>query len=555
MAITNISKKSKASKAAQTKSLIFIVEDDALQLEILKDHLESTTSNCDIKTYETGEDCLAKIGSQKPVLAFVDFNLNSKVRKAMNGVDFGKKLKKLSPKTEIIMISDVNRVELIDKTLSKTPFKFIKKDVSSLKLAAATVQDTTNPFQAMIQRFDQAAKILKLESDVYEILKTPSKLIEVSLPIKMDDGSIKVFDGYRVIHSTALGPSKGGIRYSPAVEADEVKALAAWMTWKCAIADIPYGGAKGGINCEPSKMSIGELERLTRAYTVAMSDVFGVDKDIPAPDMNTGPREMAWIVDEFSKVKGGFTPGIVTGKPLFLGGSLGRVEATGRGVCTSALEAMRHLKMNPKKCSAAVQGFGNVGSISAKHFELNGIKVVAISDHTAAFYNPKGIDIAKAMAYRDGNKGVLKGFKDGGKLITNEELLELNVDILAPCATENQITAQNANKIKAKLIVEGANGPSTAGADSILNEKGIIIIPDILANGGGVTVSYFEWVQNRTGYYYSEEEINKRADRWMKQAFANVWNVSQKHKVSMRIAAYIFALGKVATATRARGSY
>lgn len=422
------------------------------------------------------------------------------------------------------------------------------------KPKANHVEDSTNPFVSMIQRFDVAAKIINLESDVYEVLKTPSKLVEVSLPVKMDNGSIQVFDGYRVVHNTALGPSKGGIRYSPAVDADEVKALAAWMTWKCAIADIPYGGAKGGINCDPSQMSVGEIERLTRAYTMAMSDIFGVDKDIPAPDMNTGPREMAWIVDEYSKVKGGFTPGVVTGKPLHLGGSLGRVEATGRGVCTSALEAMRHLKMNPEKCKAAVQGFGNVGSISAKHFEAHGIKVVAISDHTGAFYNPKGIDIAKAIDYRDNNKGVLKGFK-GGELISNEDLLELNVDILAPCATENQITAANAGNIKAHLIVEGANGPTTAGADEILNDKGIVVIPDILANGGGVTVSYFEWVQNRTGYYYSEEEINKRADRWMKQAFDNVWKVSVKHKISMRIAAYVFALEKVAKGIRSRGSY
>ncbi|CAN5613566.1 Glu/Leu/Phe/Val dehydrogenase [soil metagenome] len=419
---------------------------------------------------------------------------------------------------------------------------------------AAPVKDSTNPFEAMIQRFDVAAKIVGLESDVYEIMKTPSKLVEVSLPIKMDDGSIHAFEGYRVIHSTALGPSKGGIRYSPAVDADEVKALAAWMTFKCAIADIPYGGAKGGINCDPHKMSVGELERLTRAYTVAMSDIFGVDKDIPAPDMNTGPREMAWIVDEFSKLKGSFTPGIVTGKPLHLGGSLGRVEATGRGVCTSALEAMHKLKMKPEKCKAAVQGFGNVGSISAKHFAMHGIKVVGISDHTGAFFNPKGFDIEKIIAYREQNKGILQGFK-GGDLISNEDLLELNVDILAPCATENQITAVNANNVKAKLIVEGANGPTTAGADEILHNKGAILIPDILANGGGVTVSYFEWVQNRTGYYYSEDEINKRADRWMKQAFHNVWSVSQHYKVSMRIAAYIFALEKVAKGIRSRGSY
>ena len=426
--------------------------------------------------------------------------------------------------------------------------------LSKKSKAAAGVKDITNPFEAMIQRFDVAAGILKLEPDVYEVMKNPSKLIEVNLPVKMDDGHIHVFEGYRVIHSTALGPSKGGIRYSPEVDADEVKALAAWMTWKCAIADIPYGGAKGGINCVPSKMSVAELERLTRAYTVAMSDIFGVDKDIPAPDMNTGPREMAWIVDEFSKLKGGFTPGIVTGKPLFLGGSLGRVEATGRGVMTAALEAMIKMKMKPEKCKAAIQGFGNVGSISAKHFDAQGIKVIGISDHTGAFYNSKGIDIAKAMAYRDNNKGVLQGFK-GGELITNDDLLELNVDVLAPCALENQLTAVNANSIKARLIVEGANGPTTAGADEILHKKGTIIIPDILANGGGVTVSYFEWVQNRTGYYYSEDEINKRADRWMRQAFHNVWNVAEKHKVSMRIAAYIFALEKVAKATRWRGAY
>jgi len=555
MAITTISKKSKASKEdAQVKPLIFIIEDNELQQEILKDHLESTTTDCEVVAFSTGEECLQKLGTRKPILAFVDFNLNSKVKKAMDGAKFSKKLKVACPKCSIVMISETNRTELIDKTLKKDTFKYIKKDASALKLATANVQDSTNPFQAMIQRFDVAAKILGLESDVYEVMKNPSKLIEVNLPIKMDDGSIKVFDGYRVIHSTALGPSKGGIRYSPAVEADEVKALAAWMTWKCAIADIPYGGAKGGINCDPSKMSISELERLTRAYTVAMSDIFGVDKDIPAPDMNTGPREMAWIVDEFSKVKGSFTPGIVTGKPLFLGGSLGRVEATGRGVCTSALEAMHRLKMKPEKCRAAVQGFGNVGSISAKHFEANKIKVVAISDHTGAFYNPKGIDIQKAITYRDGNKGVLKGFT-GGKLITNEALLELDVEVLAPCATENQITAQNADKIKAKLIVEGANGPTTAGADSILHGNGVIVIPDILANGGGVTVSYFEWVQNRTGYYYSEEEINRRADRWMKQAFLNVWNVSTKHKTTMRIAAYVFALEKVAKAIRARGCF
>jgi glutamate dehydrogenase (NAD(P)+) len=425
----------------------------------------------------------------------------------------------------------------------------------SKKAAASGPTDSTNPFEAMIERLNEAARVIKLDENEYQVMKNPSRQIMVSLPIQMDDGTIKVFEGYRIIHSTALGPSKGGIRYSMDVNPEEVKALAAWMTFKCAIAGIPYGGAKGGITCDPRSMSKGELERLTRAYTAAMSDIFGVDKDIPAPDMNTGPQEMAWIVDEYSKIKGGFTPGIVTGKPLFLGGSLGRVEATGRGVVVSALQAMEKLKMDPKKCTAVVQGFGNVGSITALHFQQAGVKVIGISDHTGAFYNEKGIDLQKAIAHRDKHKGVLKGFK-GGKLITNEQLLTLKTDVLAPCAMENQIRAvTNADKIKAKLIVEGANGPTTARADEILTKKGITVVPDVLANGGGVTVSYFEWVQNRTGYYDREDEINKRADNCMKKAFDNVWETSQKHKVSLRIAAYIVALEKVEKAIKARGSY
>lgn len=423
------------------------------------------------------------------------------------------------------------------------------------KKGASGATDSTNPFEAMIERLNEAARIIKLDEDVYQIMKSPSRQILVSLPIKMDDGTTKVFDGYRIIHSTALGPSKGGIRYSMDVNPEEIKALAAWMTFKCAIAGIPYGGAKGGIHCDPRNMSKGELERLTRAYTAALSDIFGVDKDIPAPDMNTGPQEMAWIVDEYSKIKGGFTPGIVTGKPLFLGGSLGRVEATGRGVVVSALQAMEKLNMDPTKCTAVVQGFGNVGSITAQHFVNAGVKIVGISDHTGAFYNEKGINIEKAIAYRDKNKGVLKGFK-GGEPVKPEDFLTLKCDVLAPCAMENQIrAATNANKIKAKLIVEGANGPTTARADEILNNKGITVVPDVLANGGGVTVSYFEWVQNRTGYYYREEEINKRADNWMKKAFDNVWDTAQKHKVSLRIAAYIVALEKVGKAIKSRGNF
>jgi glutamate dehydrogenase/leucine dehydrogenase len=413
-------------------------------------------------------------------------------------------------------------------------------------------KDTTNPYESMIQRFDVAANIIGLDSETYNILKTPFRQYLVSLPVKMDDGKIKVFEGYRIVHNNSRGPSKGGIRYSMEVNLDEVKALAAWMTWKCAIADIPYGGAKGGITCDPSIMSESELERLTRAYTRAMSDVFGVDKDIPAPDVATGPREMAWIVDEFSAMKGAFTPGVVTGKPLHLGGSEGRVEATGRGVTVCALQAMKKIKMDPKKSTAAVQGFGNVGSITAKHMEDAGMKIVAISDFSGAWYNPKGIDITKAIEYRDGNHNTLRGFLDG-KEISNEELLMLDVNVLAPCALENQIRRANAEEVKAQLIVEGANGPITAGADEVLQKKGIVVVPDILANGGGVTVSYFEWTQNRFGYYYPEDEINKRADFSMIRAFDNVWAVSEKYKVSLRIAAYIFALQKVAKAVKSRG--
>ncbi|MEI6815635.1 MAG: Glu/Leu/Phe/Val dehydrogenase [Bacteroidota bacterium] len=422
------------------------------------------------------------------------------------------------------------------------------------KTTTVVAKDTTNPYESMLARFDVAAKIIGLDEETHNVLKVPSKIVTVNLPVYMDDGSTRIFEGYRIIHSNILGPSKGGIRYSMMVDQDEVKALAAWMTWKCAIADIPYGGAKGGITCDPAKMSVGELERLTRAYTVAMSDVFGENQDIPAPDMNTGPREMAWIVDTYSKIKRAYIPGVVTGKPLHLGGSLGRTEATGRGVMIAAMEAMKKLKMDPKKTKAAVQGFGNVGSYAAHYFEAQGIKVVAISDVTGAYYNPKGIDINKAIAHAEANGRQLTGLK-GAEKITNEQLLELNVDLLAPCAMENQITAKNVNNIKAKLIVEGANGPTTSGADEVLQKKGIVVIPDILANGGGVTVSYFEWVQNRNGYYWPLEEVVQKADASMKKAFKNCWDASTKYKVSMRIGAYIFAMNKVANAIKSRGHF
>lgn len=362
----------------------------------------------------------------------------------------------------------------------------------------------------------------------------------------MDDGRMEVFQGYRIIHSTHLGPSKGGIRYAMDVDMDEVKALAAWMSFKCAIANIPYGGAKGGVTCNPREMSIGELERLTRAYTRAMSDVFGVDKDIPAPDMNTGKKEMAWIVDEYAKIKGHLEPGVVTGKPITLGGSKGREEATGRGVMVATLAAIKKLGMDKKTCTAAVQGFGNVGMNAAKLLASKGIKVVAISDHTAAFYNPDGIDLNKASVYAAANKNMLKGYTNAGLTeISNHELLTANVDILVPAATANQITAENAHEIKAKLIVEGANGPTNSDADEILNSKGITVVPDVLANGGGVTVSYFEWVQNRSGHYWSVDEVNVRHDESMNNAFNNVWDAANQYKTSMRLGAYITALKKI----------
>jgi len=417
----------------------------------------------------------------------------------------------------------------------------------------APIKNQENPFESMMSRFDEAARILGLDKNSYNVLKSPAKAVIVNLPVIMDDGTVQVFEGYRVVHSQAMGPSKGGIRYSMDVHLDEVKALAAWMTWKCAVVGIPYGGGKGGIKCDPRKMSKGELERLTRAYTGAMRDVFGPEKDIPAPDMNTGPQEMAWLMDEYSKIQGEYTPAVTTGKPLVLGGSSGRVEATGRGVMVSARAAMGKLGINPSEATCAVQGFGNVGSISAKLIQLQGLKIVAISDVSGGYYDPNGIDIEGAIAYRNSNGGTLEGFK--AEQISNEAILELDVDVLVPAAMEDQITKHNAANIKAKLIVEGANGPTSASADLILNEKNIMVVPDILANAGGVTVSYFEWVQNRLGYYWTEERVHRRADRTMKQAFEEVYAASQKHGTSLRIAAYIVAIDKVAKALAFRGVF
>lgn len=418
----------------------------------------------------------------------------------------------------------------------------------------APIKDKENPLESMMQRFDKAVELLGISDEMYYILKVPARQVTVGLPITMDNGSIKVFEGYRVIHSNILGPSKGGIRFDPAVNIDEVRALAAWMTWKCAVVDIPYGGAKGGIACNPREMSAGEMERLMRAYTVSMLDVFGPDRDIPAPDMGTGPREMAWLMDEYSKAKGMTVNAVVTGKPLVLGGSLGRTEATGRGVMVSALAGMDKLKINPYKSSAAVQGFGNVGSHAANLLHERGVMVKAISDISGAYYNENGIDIEGAIKFRDLNKGTLENFP-GAERISHEELLTLDVDVLVPAAKEDVINNENAPYIQAKLIVEGANGPTSASADDIINDKGILVVPDILANAGGVTVSYFEWVQNRMGYKWNLDRINRRSDRIMKDAFDKVFLTSQQFKVPMRIAAYIVAIKKVADTYKFRGGY
>ena len=418
----------------------------------------------------------------------------------------------------------------------------------------APIKDKENPLESMMQRFDKAVELLGISDEMYYILKVPARQVTVGLPITMDNGSIKVFEGYRVLHSNILGPGKGGIRFDPDVNLDEIRALAAWMTWKCAVVDIPYGGAKGGIACNPREMSAGEMERLMRAYTVSMLDVFGPDKDIPAPDMGTGPREMAWLMDEYSKAKGMTVNAVVTGKPLVLGGSLGRTEATGRGVMTSALAGMDKLKINPYKSTAAVQGFGNVGSHAAALLHERGVMIKAISDISGAYYNEKGIDIEGAMKFRDLNNGTLENFP-GAERITNEELLTLDVDVLVPAAKEDVINNENARYIQAKMIVEGANGPTSASADDIINEKGILVVPDILANAGGVTVSYFEWVQNRIGYKWTLDRVNRRSDRIMKDAFDKVFLVSQQYKVPMRIAAYIVAIKTVSDTYKFRGGY
>jgi len=414
--------------------------------------------------------------------------------------------------------------------------------------------DQESPFDSMMERFRFAADILKLDEGMFQYLASPVKQVIVSVPIVMDDGKIKVFEGFRVIHDNVLGPSKGGIRFAPDVHLDEVKALAAWMTWKCAVVNVPFGGAKGGIRCNPKELSKGELERLTRRYTSNLLEVFGPDRDIPAPDMNTDEQVMAWIMDTYSMNSLRTETAVVTGKPIILGGSQGRKEATGRGVVTVTLAALSKMGLMPNKTSVVVQGFGNVGSVSAQLMYEQGAKVIAISDISGGYYNKNGIDVPAAIDYMTANNRSLEGYPDADP-ISNEDLLQLKCDVLIPAAKEDQINRHNAHKIDAKIVSEGANGPVTANADSILEDNGVMVIPDILANAGGVTVSYFEWVQDRQGYFWTEERVNRRLNRMMRTAFDNLYGVAEKHNITLRQAAYVYAIDRVAETLKLRGIY
>jgi glutamate dehydrogenase (NAD(P)+) len=410
-----------------------------------------------------------------------------------------------------------------------------------------------NIFNAMLQEFDGAARLLGLDPGIWKILTHPKRQITVSCPIQMDNGQIEVFTGYRVQYNITLGPAKGGIRYHPDVTLDEVTALAAWMTWKCAVAHIPFGGAKGGIICDPTRMSRRELEALTRRYVAEIVDAIGPDKDVPAPDVNTNDQIMAWIMDTYSMHVGYTATAVVTGKPIEMGGSLGRREATGRGVMITTREAAKHLKFDIKGATVAVQGFGNVGSVSADLLTKIGAKVVAVTDWKGGVYNQAGLDIVKMIDFAKQHK-TIDGFP-GGEPIENEELFKLDVDVLVPAAMENQITMENAPDIRAKVIAEGANGPTTPDAHKHLHERGVFVIPDILANAGGVTTSYFEWVQDRHGYFWEEEEVNRRLESKMVEAFDDVLQTSIRYKTDLRTGAYIVAINRVATVTKMRGMY
>jgi glutamate dehydrogenase (NAD(P)+) len=413
--------------------------------------------------------------------------------------------------------------------------------------------DEENPFEAMMSRLDRAAELLDLEPGLYKVLRHAEKQITLSIPVLMDNGEVEVYTGYRVLYNTSRGPAKGGIRFDMQVNLDEVTALAAWMTWKCAVVNLPFGGAKGGVICDPLKMSVGELERLTRRYTAGIISTLGPDSDVPAPDVNTNERVMAWIMDTYSMHMRHTVTGVVTGKPVEMGGSLGRREATGRGVMLCVKEALDHLGMPISGTSVAVQGFGNVGSVAATLLAQEGCRVTAISDRSAAIVNEAGIDVADAVAYVRKHK-TLEGYR-GGDEVPGSDILTLDVDVLVPAALENVITTKNASRIRARIIAEGANGPTTAAADSILEDKGIFVVPDILCNAGGVTVSYFEWVQDRAGYFWPEDVVNDRLREIMTRSFQDVLNLSREHKVNMRTAAYMLAISRVATVHRLRGIY
>lgn len=410
-----------------------------------------------------------------------------------------------------------------------------------------------NPFEAMMSRFDYAAQRLSLDPGLYKVLRSPEKQVIVSVPVLRDNGEVEVYTGYRVLYNTSRGPAKGGIRFDLNVTLDEVKALAAWMTWKCAVVNIPFGGSKGGVVCDPSSMSNTELERVTRRYTSAIIETLGPDSDVPAPDMNTNERVMAWIMDTYSMHKRHTVTAVVTGKPVEMGGSLGRREATGRGCMIVTRQALNRLRMPVQGTRVVVQGFGNVGSVSAALMEQQGMKIIAVSDKSGGIYNAKGLRIREVIQHVRQHR-LLSGYPEA-EPISNDDLLTLDCDVLVPAALENVITSHNARDIKARIICEGANGPTTAGADKILEEHGVFVIPDILANAGGVTVSYFEWVQDRGGYFWDEDTVNNRLERIMVESFEEVASMAGRHGINMRIGAYMQAIERVAAVHRLRGMY
>lgn len=415
------------------------------------------------------------------------------------------------------------------------------------------LEQEKNPWEQQAARFNMAAERLKLDEGLWRVLQQPNREIIVHIPVQLDSGRLEVFTGYRVQHSIARGPAKGGVRYAPDVTLDEVRALASWMTWKCAVVNIPFGGAKGGVICDPKNMSLGELERMTRRYTAELIEFIGPEKDVPAPDVNTNEQVMAWMMDTYSMHMRQTVTAVVTGKPLNMGGSRGRREATGRGVMIICDESIHHLNMQREQTRVIIQGFGNVGSNAALLMHQAGYKVIGIGEWDGGLFNDNGIDITALTEYRQ-KEGTIHGFK-GAERIRTEELLITECDILIPAATENVITSANANKVKAKILVEGANGPTTAAADDILADKGVFVMPDILANAGGVTASYFEWVQDRQGYFWKESVVNEQLKDIMVSSFEDVVRYAQTHHVNNRIAAYMLAIDRVAFTIRQRGFY